>query len=87
MEVSQATLDAAHRHSSNHRAELERSDACACFFCERSFAVVEIEEWIDDESGTALCPHCGVDSVIGSGSGFPVSDSNFIHAMHSRWFE
>ena len=86
MDISSATLHAAHGHSANHRAELERSDVCGCFFCEKTFAVSDVEEWVEDESGTALCPHCGVDSVIGSASGFPVADAGFIHAMHTRWF-
>jgi hypothetical protein len=86
MDLPYATLDAAHRHSAYHRAELERSDVCGCFFCKKTFEVREVEEWVEDESGTALCPYCGVDSVIGSASGFPVDDAGFIHAMHTRWF-
>jgi hypothetical protein len=80
------TLDAAHRHSANHKAELDISDVCGCFFCREVFAVNDIEEWVEDESGTAVCPHCGVDAVIGSASGFPVADANFIRAMNERWF-
>ena len=80
------TLDAAHRHSANHKAELDISDVCGCFFCQEVIAVNDIEEWVEDESGTALCPHCGVDAVIGSASGFPVADASFIRAMHERWF-
>jgi hypothetical protein len=45
----------------------------------------EIEEWTD-EGKTAMCPRCGIDSVIGSASGFPMS-SNFLRQMHSHWFE
>lgn len=87
MNFPPAMLDAAHRHSANHRAELERSDVCSCFFCEKAFAVSDVEEWIEDESGTALCPHCGVDSVMGSASGYPVADAKFMRAMHTRWFD
>lgn len=73
MNFSLETLNAAHHHSANHKAELERSEVCGCFFCEKLFAVSTIEEWVDD-SETALCPHCGIDSVIGSASGFPIAD-------------
>ncbi|WP_221227107.1 hypothetical protein [Novosphingobium sediminicola] len=86
MSFPNETLDAAHRHSANHKAELERSEVCGCFFCEKAFAVKDIAEWVDDESGTALCPRCGVDAVIGSASGFPVADAKFIGAMRERWF-
>jgi hypothetical protein len=86
MDVPRNTLDAAHLHSANHRQELERSDVCGCFFCQKTFTVKDVDEWVEDENGTALCPYCGVDSVIGSASGFPVADTGFIRAMHDRWF-
>jgi len=80
------TLDAAHHHSANHKEELLLSDVCGCFFCEKTFAASVVEEWVEDEDGTALCPYCGVDAVIGSASGFPVADAEFMRAMHERWF-
>ena len=39
----------------------------------------------DGEEVTAICPHCGVDSVIGEKSGFPITQE-FLKAMHKRWF-
>jgi len=86
MAYPRSTLDAAHRHSSNHRTELESSEVCGCFFCHHTLIAADIEEWIEDEGETALCPHCGVDAVIGSASGYPVADRSFLSAMHSRWF-
>lgn len=80
------TLDAAHRHSSNHREALQQSHVCGCFYCCSTLSAAEVEEWLDDEDGTALCPRCGIDSVIGSKSGYPVSDQHFLKAMHQRWF-
>ncbi len=57
-------LIAAHRHSSNHRQEIEASKVCGCFYCLAVFPPASIDEWCD-EDGTALCPKCGIDSVIG----------------------
>ena len=35
------------------------------FYCNRIFDAEKIHEWIDDENGqTAVCPFCGIDSVI-----------------------
>ena len=80
---------AAHRHSSSHRAEILQSDRCRCFYCLASFAPGEIKEWIDDgpqEIGqTALCPRCGIDSVIGSASGVPLDD-DFFQKMNEVFF-
>lgn len=86
MDKSYDMLKAAHRHAGNHRAEIERSEICACFSCCKSFSASEIDEWLDDGDGTALCPQCGIDAVIGSASGFPVADADFLRAMHDYWF-
>ena len=79
---------AAHKHSSNHRDEVERSEKCGCFYCLSILTPSSIVEWIDepnDNSQTALCPKCGVDSVIGSESMFPIT-TEFLTAMHQHWF-
>lgn len=51
----------------------------------KTYTASSLEEF-EDESETALCPYCGADSVIGSASGFPIADANFIRAVHDRWF-
>lgn len=86
-------LHAAHSKSSHHRADIEASLVCGCFYCRTTFEPSEIAEWVDrsgddaeDVRGqTALCPHCGVDSVLGSHSGFPITPE-FLAAMHRYWF-
>jgi hypothetical protein len=79
----------AHRHSSNHRDEIASSTICGCFYCRSTFTPQAVTEWVDegpDDCGqTALCPRCGVDSVIGDRSGFPVTDE-FLAAMNAHWF-
>jgi hypothetical protein len=79
-----AVVDA-HRHSIRHRHEIEVSSTCGCFYCKRQFAPSAIEGWIRDE-GTALCPHCGIDSVIGDASGYEISAAFLAH-MHEAWFK
>jgi len=64
---------AALKHAVNHRAELDDSAHCGCFFCFRTFAASDIKIWIDKDQ-TALCPRCGIDAVIGTASGFHVDD-------------
>jgi hypothetical protein len=75
----------AHNHSSRHRDEIDRSEHCGCFYCLEMFAPKEITDWTD-EGSTALCPRCGIDSVIGSASGFSLSH-DFLRRMHDYWFE
>lgn len=77
-------VEEAHRYSSGHRAEIEASIECGCFYCLKRYPPLDIAEWIDQGS-TALCPRCGVDSVIGSASGIHLSES-FLERMRIHWF-
>ncbi len=78
-------LKAAHKCSSNHKEALLNDTKCGCFHCLALFTPSEIKEWIKDESGTAVCPHCGTDSVIGESSGFPIT-KEFLQEMREYWF-
>ena len=82
--VCDARIILAHRHSTFHRQQLFESDVCGCFCCSRIFPATSIWEWIDHDQ-TALCPSCGIDSVIGSTAGFPI-DYQFLHKMWAYWF-
>lgn len=86
--TSSVTFERAHKYSSNHREQLLASEVCGCFFCRSTFSPAEIEEWVDEVDGietTALCPRCGIDSVIGSASGIELSP-DFLAGMHRVWF-
>lgn len=78
-------IKAAHAHSANHRSELAASQHCGCFYCCSVFLPTEIEDWCD-EGRTALCPHCGIDSVIGDASNFQVTKPEFLKEMNRYWF-
>jgi hypothetical protein len=89
-------------HSFQNRAEVERSDSCACFYCYARFTPAEIRYWADSDdpdygdygSGepdferypgqTATCPFCEVDSVIGSASGYALTDE-LLRLLHEHW--
>jgi hypothetical protein len=90
-EMNETILRKAHNHSSNHRREILISELCGCFYCKATFAPSEIEEWVDEDKSnigqTALCPKCGIDSVIGSKSEFPINDKRFLKEMHKYWFD
>lgn len=75
----------AHKYSMNHRKELESDTICGCFYCLNIFNPKEITEWINDSSETAICPYCGVDSVIGSYTGYPIT-KEFLKKMYQYWF-
>lgn len=86
----------AHKHSSNHRAEVLASEKCGCFHCLATFKPEAIERWLDWPAGTpageenaagttAMCPICNIDSVIGSSSGYPITNE-FLVQMQQHWF-
>ncbi len=78
----------AHKRSIHHRSEVLASDRCGCFYCCAILVPSEITEWTDDLNGigqTALCPRCGIDSVIGDKSGFEIS-AEFLARMKTFWF-
>ncbi len=58
------------------------------FYCTATFLPADVREWTDGSEGvgqTALCPRCGIDSVIGSASGYPLT-AEFLAAMKAHWF-
>ena len=80
----------AHRFSNNHMKELKPEQKCGCFYCLEIFSSSEIDDWIIypnrcDRLGTATCPKCGIDSVIGESSGYPITPE-FLNAMNKEWF-
>ncbi len=81
---SRFDISAAHQASSLHREQVLASEVCGCFYCRKTYPPSEIGEWVD-RGETALCPKCGIDAVIGSASGWPIS-REFLTAMKSFWF-
>lgn len=55
-----------HKLSINNKRIIEVSKNCGCFHCLKIFNSSEIKKWvIDSKDYTAICPYCGIDSVIG----------------------
>ena len=74
-----------HAYSLSNRDEIMKSEKCGCFYCLRIFETNEISAYINDENGkTAVCPHCGVDSVLPD-SRVSLSEE-LLTEMHKTWF-
>ncbi len=83
-------LKLAHKFCCSHKPELEKDKICGCFYCLRIFNPAKIKEWLIfnnpcDRRGTAICPYCSIDSVIGESSGFPIT-KEFLTEMNKKWF-
>lgn len=90
----------AHKFCTKHSEQLKNDKICGCFHCLAIFSPDEIKkwlperkrvvsgqsaEWIVSDQRTALCPHCGVDSVLGESSGYPMT-KEFLGNMKEYWF-
>jgi len=77
----------AHKKSMKNQKEVMGSEICGCFYCLKTFVPTKIEEWEVESGGekTPLCPGCGIDSVLGSSQGFPITEE-FLKKMQSRFF-
>lgn len=74
----------ARKYSINQRSQLKNDGICGCFYCKKIFNPSEIKEWVDNEY-TPLCPYCGIDSVIGESSEYPITEE-FLDKMHNIGF-
>ncbi len=82
--LSESDQRSLHRHSSIHRETLLRVGKCGCFYCSSIFDVAEVTEWVDHEQ-TALCPRCGIDSVI-PGTVSDLFGEKLLSEMYEFWF-
>lgn len=74
----------AHICCSNNRKQLSKCNLCGCFYCLKIFNSKLIVDWCDDEE-TAICPYCGIDSIIFDSKTYPIS-KEFLEQMKKYWF-
>ena len=89
--ISHKDVILAHNFCNNHMAALKADMKCGCFCCLTIFDPAEITEWIIEDNdcdryGTAICPYCGIDSIIGESSGYPITPE-FLSKMNEYWFK
>lgn len=71
--------------SSLHRKQLLASEIAACFHCFAEFPPTTVRDWTDGElpGATAICPHCGIDAVVGFNGSVDVA---WLKAAYQRGF-
>ena len=75
-----------HSHTLRNQQEIALSEYCHCISCCKSYPSSIVMDFIKDGDGeTALCPYCGIDSVIGDACGL-VIDQEILTALNNRWF-
>jgi hypothetical protein len=91
MTYSKEELKAAHKHCGRNRDAIRQSVRCGCFYCLAIYPAGAVEEYTYSDAtltnkGDALCPKCGIDSVIPDASGYALNDA-FLSAMYDYWFD
>ena len=92
--LTRSDQEALHRYSSHNRHLLETVPCAGCFYCRAVFAPSEITDWVDgtpsgpeelDDGVTALCPRCGIDSVLPGEAGIAITPE-LLAQMNDYWF-
>ena len=84
----ESVLKDAHKRSFRNQEAMNGSELAGCFYCCKVYAPSQVKEYVREncDGRTAICPKCGIDSVLGSVSGYPLT-AEFLEAMHEYWFE
>ena len=61
-----------------NRELISEATYCGCSFCKEVFTPDKIEKWVDGGE-TAVCPFCGMESVIGSKEVISVSSLEYMN--------
>jgi len=78
-------LEKAHEFSMNNQSALQKSKLCGCFYCLKIYDPHEIKAWIVDQEDTAVCPYCGIDSVLPESTEYQITEE-FLEKMREYWF-
>jgi NAD-dependent SIR2 family protein deacetylase len=71
------------KYSFKNKDSIEKSINCSCYYCISSFLKEEIQNWTD-QGQTAICPKCGIDSVLGD-IVLPFEETTF-KKLKEYWF-
>ena len=83
--LNESNILDAHNHCYDNMELLFAKQKCVCIYCWKSFESSDIIRWYDSKHGTAECPYCGIDTVIGEISGYEL-DNKFIETMYNYYF-
>lgn len=82
-EQEETELKNIHKHSINNKIELETAEKCICIYCNAEFTYNKIKDWIDNNT-TALCPCCGLDTVIDKSL---IKDKKQLENLYKKYFK
>lgn len=78
-----------HSYCSENKEILSQTEDAFCFYCKQKVNFADIDDWCDELSGkeSAICPHCGIDSVVPYKiDGVYELDDKMLDEMHKYYF-
>ncbi len=74
------------KHTKDNEIDILRSKKCSCLFCRQSYDARKVSEWNNEEKRiSAICPECGMDTVVGDASGFNL-DHDTLKAINQAYY-
>lgn len=83
-EMDANKLKAAIGYATANRDKLKISKYAACYYCKQIYPASEVVEFCDSET-TALCPKCGIDSVLSDQSPYEFK-IEVLEELNQFWF-
>lgn len=65
---------------------IQKSKYVACYHCIRVFEASHVHEFVDEDDTTALCPHCGIDALLGDATCLPIHDVHYLKSLYEMGF-
>ena len=85
--MTEQELKELHEHCHNNKVSIKKSKMVGCFYCLEIYPKEDIQEWTP-RSGNAICPKCGVDSVLGQIHFDSVKElKKVLPQMYDVWFK
>lgn len=84
MLTEEDVIEKASRLSIHNRIMIELSKKCGCYYCTKIFDAERVKDYIDADD-TAMCPFCGIDSVLPDASVCNLN-KKLIKKVRFRWF-
>lgn len=76
-------LEDIYKHCHKNKNELKENEKCLCIYCNAEFTSNMIKEWVDNGE-TAICPNCGIDSVINKKL---IKNKKILDKLYKKYFE
>jgi hypothetical protein len=84
IDMTKDQISAAIRFATGNREALAKSKKAGCYYCLTIYAASEVVRFLPPED-TALCPYCGIDSVLADQSPYELK-VEILEELHIFWF-